>query len=125
MTVEYDESGVPFRLDAVVLSTQHNPEISQEQIHEDIKKHVFDAVIPEGMTDENTKFFINPTGRFVIGGPHGDSGLTGRKLIVDRYGAPRRRSLLGQRLHEGGSFCSICGSVRGKKYGGGRTGKEM
>ena len=83
VTVEYDESGVPFRLDAVVLSTQHNPEISQEQIHEDIKKHVFDAVIPEGMTDENTKFFINPTGRFVIGGPHGDSGLTGRKLIVE------------------------------------------
>ena len=90
VTVEYDESGVPFRLDAVVLSTQHNPEISQEQIHEDIKKHVFDAVIPEGMTDENTKFFINPTGRFVIGGPHGDSGLTGRKLIVDTYGGMAR-----------------------------------
>ena len=96
VTVEYDESGVPFRLDAVVLSTQHNPEISQEQIHEDIKKHVFDAVIPEGMTDENTKFFINPTGRFVIGGPHGDSGLTGRKLIVDTYGGMAR--------HGGGAF---------------------
>lgn len=96
VTVEYDESGVPFRLDAVVLSTQHNPEISQEQIHEDIKKHVFDAVIPEGMTDENTKFFINPTGRFVIGGPHGDSGLTGRKLIVDTYG--------GMACHGGGAF---------------------
>ena len=96
VTVEYDESGVPFRLDAVVLSTQHNPEISQEQIHEDIKQHVFDAVIPEGMTDENTKFFINPTGRFVIGGPHGDSGLTGRKLIVDTYGGMAR--------HGGGAF---------------------
>ena len=96
VTVEYDESGVPFRLDAVVLSTQHNPEISQEQIHEDIKKHVFDAVIPEGMTDENTKFFINPTGRFVIGGPHGDSWLTGRKLIVDTYGGMAR--------HGGGAF---------------------
>ena len=96
VTVEYDESGVPFRLDAVVLSTQHNPEISQEQIHEDIKKHVFDAVIPEGMTDENTKFFINPTGRFVIGGPHGDSGLTGRKLIVDTSGGMAR--------HGGGAF---------------------
>ena len=96
VTVEYDESGVPFRLDAVVLSTQHNPEISQEQIHEDIKKHVFDAVIPEGMTVENTKFFINPTGRFVIGGPHGDSGLTGRKLIVDTYGGMAR--------HGGGAF---------------------
>ena len=96
VTVEYDESGVPFRLDAVVLSTQHNPEISQEQSHEDIKKHVFDAVIPEGMTDENTKFFINPTGRFVIGGPHGDSGLTGRKLIVDTYGGMAR--------HGGGAF---------------------
>ena len=96
VTVEYDESGVPFRLDAVVLSTQHNPEISQEQIHEDIKKHVFDAVIPEGMTDENTKFFINPTGRFVIGGPHGDSGLTGRKLIVDTFGGMAR--------HGGGAF---------------------
>ena len=96
VTVEYDENGVPFRLDAVVLSTQHNPEVSQEQIHEDIKKYVFDAVIPEGMTDEETKFFINPTGRFVIGGPHGDSGLTGRKLIVDTYGGMAR--------HGGGAF---------------------
>ena len=75
VTVEYDEDGIPTRLDAVVLSTQHDPDVTQEQIHEDIKKYVFDAVIPEGMTDENTKFFINPTGRFVIGGPHGDSGL--------------------------------------------------
>lgn len=96
VTVEYDEAGVPKRLDAVVLSTQHDPEVTQEQIHEDIKKYVFDAVIPEGMVDENTKFFINPTGRFVIGGPHGDSGLTGRKIIVDTYGGMAR--------HGGGAF---------------------
>lgn len=96
VTVEYDEAGVPKRLDAVVLSTQHDPEVTQEQIHEDIKKYVFDEVIPEGMTDENTKFFINPTGRFVIGGPHGDSGLTGRKIIVDTYGGAAR--------HGGGAF---------------------
>ena len=82
VTVEYDENGKPFRLDAVVLSTQHDPEVSQEQIHEDIKKYVFDEIIPADMVDEHTKFFINPTGRFVIGGPHGDSGLTGRKNIV-------------------------------------------
>ena len=86
VTVEYDEEGVPTRLDAVVLSTQHDPEVTQEQIHEDIKKHVFDVIIPAGMVDDQTKFFINPTGRFVIGGPHGDSGLTGRKIIVDTYG---------------------------------------
>ena len=86
VTVEYDENGTPKRLDAVVLSTQHDPDVTQEQIHEDIKKYVFDPIIPEGMVDENTKFFINPTGRFVIGGPHGDSGLTGRKIIVDTYG---------------------------------------
>ena len=96
VTVEYDEAGVPKRLDAVVLSTQHDPEVTQEQIHEDIKKYVFDAVIPEGMVDENTKFFINPTGRFVIGGPHGDSGLKGRKIIVDTYGGMAR--------HGGGAF---------------------
>ena len=96
VTVEYDEEGTPIRLDAVVLSTQHDPEISQEQIHEDIKKYVFDTTIPEGMTDENTKFFINPTGRFVIGGPQGDSGLTGRKIIVDTYGGMAR--------HGGGAF---------------------
>ena len=77
VTVEYDENGKPSRLDAVVLSTQHDPEVSQEQIHEDIKKYVFDTVLPQDMIDENTKFFVNPTGRFVIGGPHGDSGLTG------------------------------------------------
>lgn len=96
VTVEYDEDGKPKRLDAVVLSTQHDPDVSQEQIHEDIKKYVFDAVIPKGMVDENTKFFINPTGRFVIGGPHGDSGLTGRKIIVDTYGGMAR--------HGGGAF---------------------
>ena len=96
VTVEYDEEGVPTRLDAVVLSTQHDPEVTQEQIHEDIKKHVFDVIIPAGMVDEQTKFFINPTGRFVIGGPHGDSGLTGRKIIVDTYGGMAR--------HGGGAF---------------------
>ncbi len=96
VTVEYDENGVPARLDAVVLSTQHDPEVTQDQIHKDIKKYVFDAIIPEGMEDEKTKFFINPTGRFVIGGPHGDSGLTGRKIIVDTYGGMAR--------HGGGAF---------------------
>ncbi len=96
VTVEYDENGVPARLDAVVLSTQHDPEVTQEQIHKDIKKYVFDAIIPEGMVDAETKFFINPTGRFVIGGPHGDSGLTGRKIIVDTYGGMAR--------HGGGAF---------------------
>ena len=83
VSVEYDENGKPVRLEAVVLSTQHDAEVTQEQIHEDIKKYVFDAVLPQDMIDENTKFFINPTGRFVIGGPNGDSGLTGRKIIVD------------------------------------------
>ena len=96
VTVEYDENGVPARLDAVVLSTQHDPEVTQDQIHKDIKKYVFDAIIPEGMVDEKTKFFINPTGRFVIGGPHGDAGLTGRKIIVDTYGGTGR--------HGGGAF---------------------
>lgn len=96
VSVEYDEDGVPSRLDAVVLSTQHDPDATQEQIHEDIKKHVFDVILPQDMVDENTKFFINPTGRFVIGGPHGDSGLTGRKIIVDSYGGFAR--------HGGGAF---------------------
>ena len=96
VTVEYDENGKPSRLDAVVLSTQHDPEVSQEQIHEDIKKYVFDTVLPQDMIDENTKFFVNPTGRFVVGGPHGDSGLTGRKIIVDTYGGYAR--------HGGGAF---------------------
>ena len=96
VTVEYDENDKPMRLDAVVLSTQHDPEVTQEQIHEDIKKYVFDPILPAEMVDENTKFFINPTGRFVIGGPHGDSGLTGRKIIVDTYGGYAR--------HGGGAF---------------------
>lgn len=96
VTVEYDENGKPARLDAVVLSTQHDPDVTQEQIHEDIKKHVFDAILPQELVDENTKFFVNPTGRFVIGGPHGDSGLTGRKIIVDTYGGYAR--------HGGGAF---------------------
>ena len=90
VTVEYDENGKAKRLDAVVLSTQHGEEVSQEQIHEDIKKYVFDTVLPADMVDEDTKFFINPTGRFVIGGPNGDSGLTGRKIIVDTYGGTGR-----------------------------------
>lgn len=96
VTVEYDENGVPKRLEAVVLSTQHDPDVTQEQIHEDIKKYVFDAILPSEMVDDETKFFINPTGRFVIGGPHGDSGVTGRKIIVDTYGGMAR--------HGGGAF---------------------
>lgn len=96
VTVEYDENDKPMRLDAVVLSTQHDPEVAQEQIHADIKKYVFDPILPADMVDDETKFFINPTGRFVIGGPHGDSGLTGRKIIVDTYGGYAR--------HGGGAF---------------------
>ena len=96
VSVEYNENGQPVRLEAVVLSTQHSPEVSQEQIHEDIKKYVFDPVLPKELLDENTKYFINPTGRFVIGGPHGDAGLTGRKIIVDTYGGYAR--------HGGGAF---------------------
>ena len=96
VTVEYDEAGKPKRIDAVVCSTQHDPDVTQEQIHEDIKKYVFDAIIPTDMVDADTKYFINPTGRFVIGGPHGDSGLTGRKIIVDTYGGTGR--------HGGGAF---------------------
>ncbi len=96
VTVEYDEAGKPIRLDAVVLSTQHSDDVSQETIHADVKKHIFDVILPADMVDENTKFFINPTGRFVIGGPHGDSGLTGRKIIVDTYGGYAR--------HGGGAF---------------------
>ena len=96
VSVEYDENGKPFRLEAVVLSTQHDEHVSQEQIHEDIKKYVFDPVLPADMIDADTKFFINPTGRFVIGGPNGDSGLTGRKIIVDTYGGYAR--------HGGGAF---------------------
>jgi S-adenosylmethionine synthetase len=96
VTVEYSEDGKPIRLDAVVLSTQHDENVSQDQIHKDIKKYVFDEILPAELVDDNTKFFINPTGRFVIGGPHGDSGLTGRKIIVDTYGGYAR--------HGGGAF---------------------
>ena len=96
VTVEYDKEGHPIRLDAVVLSTQHDESVTQEQIHADVKKYVFDQVLPADMVDEETKFFINPTGRFVIGGPQGDSGLTGRKIIVDTYGGYAR--------HGGGAF---------------------
>ena len=96
VTVEYDEAGKPIRLDAVVLSTQHGEDVTQEQIHADIKKYVFDEVLPADMVDKDTKFFINPTGRFVIGGPNGDSGVTGRKIIVDTYGGMAR--------HGGGAF---------------------
>ena len=96
VSVEYDENGNPKRLEAVVLSTQHDPDVTQEQIHEDIKKYVFDPILPQELIDADTKYFINPTGRFVIGGPHGDSGLTGRKIIVDTYGGYAR--------HGGGAF---------------------
>ena len=96
VSVEYDEAGKPKRLEAVVLSTQHDEDVTQEQIHEDIKKYVFDPILPKELIDGDTKFFINPTGRFVIGGPHGDSGLTGRKIIVDTYGGMAR--------HGGGAF---------------------
>ena len=96
VSVEYDENGKPSRLEAVVVSTQHDPDVSQEQIHKDIKKYVFDPVLPQELIDQDTKFYVNPTGRFVIGGPQGDAGLTGRKLIVDTYGGYAR--------HGGGAF---------------------
>ena len=96
VSVEYDENGKPVRLEAVVLSTQHDEDVTQEQIHADIKEYVFKPVLPTELIDDNTKFFINPTGRFVIGGPHGDAGLTGRKIIVDTYGGYAR--------HGGGAF---------------------
>ena len=96
VSVQYDENGKPIRLEAVVLSTQHDPDVTQEQIHADIKKYVFDPILPKELLDEDTKYYINPTGRFVIGGPHGDAGLTGRKIIVDTYGGYAR--------HGGGAF---------------------
>ena len=96
VSVEYDENGKPSRLEAVVISTQHDEKVTQEQIHEDIKKYVLDPILPADMIDEHTKMFINPTGRFVIGGPQGDAGLTGRKIIVDTYGGYAR--------HGGGAF---------------------
>ena len=96
VTVEYDEDNQPVRVDTVVISTQHSPEVSLAQIREDMIEQVVKKVIPSHLLDENTKYFINPTGRFVIGGPHGDSGLTGRKIIVDTYGGIGR--------HGGGAF---------------------
>ena len=96
VTVEYDEAGKPIHISAVVISSQHAEDVSQEQIHEDIRKYVIDPILPAELIDDETKFFINPTGRFVIGGPHGDSGLTGRKIIVDTYGGMAR--------HGGGAF---------------------
>ena len=96
VSVEYDENGKPARLEAVVISTQHDPDVTQEQIHKDVRKYIFDEVLPKELIDEKTKFFVNPTGRFVIGGPHGDAGLTGRKIIVDTYGGYAR--------HGGGAF---------------------
>ena len=96
VSVEYDENGKPLRLEAVVISTQHDPDVTQEQIHADVRKYVIDAVVDQAMVDDKTKIFINPTGRFVIGGPHGDAGLTGRKIIVDTYGGAAR--------HGGGAF---------------------
>ena len=128
VSVEYDEKGRPARLDAVVLSTQHDDEVSQGQIHSDIMKYVFDPVIPREMVDERTKYFINPTGRFVIGGPHGDAGLTGRKLIVDTYGGMAR--------HGGGAFsgkdctkvdrsAAYAAPLCGQEYRGGRSGGPL
>ena len=114
VTAEYNEDGSVKRLDAVVLSTQHDPEVSQEQIHEDIKKYVFDEIIPAELVDDETKFFVNPTGRFVIGGPHGDSGLTSRW-----------RSIFRKRLHKGRPFCSLCSTLCSKEYCSSRTCKEM
>ena len=96
VSIEYDENGKPARLEAVVISTQHDEKVTQEQIHKDIKEHVLNPVLPKDLLDENTKYYINPTGRFVIGGPQGDAGLTGRKIIVDTYGGVAR--------HGGGAF---------------------
>ncbi len=96
VSVEYDENGKPVRLEAVVISTQHDPDVTQEQIHKDVHKYIFDEILPQDMIDEKTRFYVNPTGRFVIGGPHGDAGLTGRKIIVDTYGGYAR--------HGGGAF---------------------
>lgn len=96
VTVEYDAKGEPFRIDTIVLSTQHDEDVSQEQIKEDVKKHLFDKVLPAGLMDSDTILHVNPTGKFVIGGPHGDTGLTGRKIIVDTYG--------GHGAHGGGAF---------------------
>ena len=119
VSVEYDENGNPFRLEAVVLSAQHDPEVDQEQIHEDVKREIFDKVLPKEMVDDQTKFFINPTGRFVIGGPQGDAGLTGRKIIVDTYGGYAR--------HGGGAFSGKdCTKVdRSAAYAAGYVAKNI
>ena len=123
VTVEYNEDGSVKRLDAVVLSTQHDPDVTQEQIHEDIKKYVFDEIIPAELVDEETKFFVNPTGRFVIGGPHGDSGLTGRKIIVDTYGGMARHGggAFRKGLYKGRPFCSLCSTLCSKECCSSRT----
>ncbi len=96
VTVEFDENNTPIRVDSVVVSSQHSPDITMEQLRKDVKEHVINVIIPENLLDENTNYYINPTGKFVIGGPHGDAGLTGRKIIVDTYGGMGR--------HGGGAF---------------------
>ncbi len=119
VTIEYDENGKPVRVDTIVISTQHHPDVTWEEIDRDLKEHVIKAVVPAELMDGETKFFINPTGRFVIGGPQGDAGLTGRKIIVDTYGGYAR--------HGGGAFsgkdatkvdrsASICDSLCCEKY---------
>ena len=119
VSVEYDENGKPLRLEAVVLSTQHDDDVTQEQIHEDIKKYVFDPILPKELVDAQTKFFINPTGRFVIGGPHGDAGLTGRKIIVDTYGGYARHgggAFSGKDWHQGRPLRGLRGTLCGKEH---------
>ncbi len=123
VSVEYDENGRPSRLEAVVISSQHDAAISQEQIHADVKKYVLDPVLPADMVDANTKIFINPTGRFVIGGPQGDAGLTGRKIIVDTYGGYARHG--GGALYEGRPFRGVCRALCCEEYRGGRLGGQM
>ena len=118
VTVEYDSAGRPLRVDTVVVSTQHDPEVTQERLHTDIKEQVIVPIIPEEMIDDETKIYINPTGRFVIGGPHGDSGLTGRKIIADTYGGYARHG-------GGGPLGSICSSLCGKKHCCSRSCKKM
>ena len=128
VTVEYDENDKPVRLDAVVLSTQHDESVTQEQIHRDIKKYVFDEILPADMVDDKTKFFINPTGRFVIGGPHGDSGTYGpenHRGQLLRIRPARRRRVFRKGLHQGGPLRSLRGPVRGQEYCGRRPGRQV
>ena len=125
VTVEYDKAGHPIRLDAVVLSTQHDESVTQEQIHADVKKYVFDQVLPADMVDEETKFFINPTGRFVIGGPQGrqrNDWTENYRRYLWRICASRRRSLFWKGLHQGRPFCRLCSTLCGKKYRSSRSG---